>query len=169
MKLHTALLLTTIAPFSGLLLAQKPTPPFTVVLTSNEPKVNLGADVWVKIVWTNTSKVELNASHLWDDSSGLDYSYTLDFRDTDGRPVAQPPHNPRIGRTGSASFGTLKPGESRQAEIDLSRIYDLSHPGDYTLQASRRVPNELGGGIIKSNKITITIAPRPVPPDKPKS
>ena len=171
MKLYCPLLLATIAAFSSPLLAQKHAdkPPFTLLLTSNVPKVNLGTDVWVKIVWTNTSKVEMNDSHLWDDSSGLDYSYTLELRDTDGHPVAQVPHNHRIGLAGSASFGTLKPGDSRDDEINLSRIYNFSHPGDYTLQVSRHVPKELGGCVIKSNEITITIAPRPVPADKSKS
>jgi hypothetical protein len=170
MKLRIAFyLLMTIPAFSSyLLLAQKSLvkPPFTLVLTSKEPKVGLGNDVWVKIVWTNTSKVELNASSYWDSGSGRDYSYILDFRNGDGDPVAKIPNKSGIPPTFSAGFGTLKPGESRNNEIDLSRIFDLSHPGDYALQVSRRAPKELGGGVIKSNKITITIIPRPVPENK---
>ncbi|MGC1417703.1 MAG: hypothetical protein WA817_20615 [Candidatus Acidiferrum sp.] len=161
MRLHTALyLLATIPAFSSSLLAQKhpAKPPFTLVLTSKEPKVSLGADVWVKIVWTNTSKVELN-DNLYRDPSGLDFNYILDFQDSDGHPVTKA----RASVTGSAQFGTLKHGVSEDDGIDLSRLYVLSHPGHYTLQVSRRVPKELGGGLIKSNKITITIVPSPAP------
>jgi hypothetical protein len=163
MKLHAALyLLTTIFAFANPMLAQKqPTkPPFTLVLKAKEPKVSLGADIWVKIVWTNTSNVDLDASLYWDSSSGLDYNYILDFRDSDGHPVAKAPNKFGIPPTFSAGFGTLKSGDSRDNDINLSRLYDLSHPGNYTLQVSRRVPKELGHGVIKSNnKITIAIVP----------
>jgi hypothetical protein len=151
--------LTVTAPaIANPLLAQKhpAKPPFTLVLTAKEPKVSLGADVWVKIVWTNTSKVELN-DNLYRDQSGLDFNYILDFRDSDGHPVTKAPHNSHIGRTFSAQFGTLKPGVSEDDDIDLSRLYKLSRPGNYTLQVSRRVPKGLGNGVIKSNKITITL------------
>lgn len=148
-------LLSTIVAFANPLLAQHPTkPPFTLVLTSKDPKVSLGADLWVKIVWTNTSTVELNDNH-YRDPSGLDFNYILDFQDSDGHPVTKAP----TSATGSAEFATLKPGDSQNNDIDLSRLYKLSRPGDYTLQVSRRVPKELGGGAIKSNKITITIVP----------
>jgi hypothetical protein len=165
MRLHTALyLLTTIPAFSSPILAQKPAtkPPFTLVLTSKEPKVSMGASAWVKIVWTNTSNTELNAN-LYRDPSGLDYNYILDFRDSDGHPVAKAPHDSRVGRTFSGEFGALKAGDSLADDINLSRLYDLSHPGNYTLQVSRRVPKELGDGVIKSNEITIVIAPPPAP------
>jgi hypothetical protein len=35
--------------------------------------------------------------------------------------------------------------------------YDLSHPGEYTLQVNRAVPKELAGATVNSNTITITI------------
>ncbi|MGH9742184.1 MAG: hypothetical protein ACRD51_07500 [Candidatus Acidiferrum sp.] len=162
MRLNTALYLLTIIPaLSGPLIAQKQPakPPFTLVLTSAEPKFSLGADVWAKIVWTNTSTIALNDSLYRDTSSGRDYTYILDFRDSDGHHVATAP----MPSTFSAEFGTLKPGDSMNDDINLNRIYHLDHPGDYTLQVSRRVPKELGGGVIKSNKITITILPPPVP------
>lgn len=165
MKIHTALLLSTIAGLSSPLLAQKHTdkPPLTLVLMSDETKVSLGTDVFVKIVWTNTSKVELNAS-LYRYASGLDSNYTLDLRDSGRHSVAKRPPP----ATFSAEFGTLAPGHSMVDNIDLSRVFDLSHPGDYTLQVSRQVPKELGGGVIKSNTITITITPRPAPTNTPR-
>jgi hypothetical protein len=39
----------------------------------------------------------------------------------------------------------------------LTKFYDFSRPGNYTVQVSRAVPKELGGGTIKSNIVTITI------------
>lgn len=151
-----ASVLATIPALSSPLLAQKrpAKPPFTLVLTSDEPKVSLGADLLVKIVWTNTSKVELNAN-LYRFASGLDSNYTLDLEDSAGQPVTRRPPP----ATFNAEFGTLKPGNSMSDDINLSRLFRLTHPGDFTLQVSRFVPKELGGGVIKSNKITITLVP----------
>jgi hypothetical protein len=54
----------------------------------------------------------------------------------------------------------LQPGESLpKALLVLTKFYDLSGPGKYTIQVSRAVPKELGGGLIKSNAITVTITP----------
>jgi hypothetical protein len=40
----------------------------------------------------------------------------------------------------------------------------MSRPGKYTVQVSRAVPKELGGGTVKSNTLTITVVePTPEP------
>ena len=39
----------------------------------------------------------------------------------------------------------LQPGESFQDEMPVSQLYDLSRADDYYIQASRRIPTELGG------------------------
>jgi hypothetical protein len=60
--------------------------------------------------------------------------------------------------SGHAEFGTLKPGETITHDVNLLRLFYLKHPGKYTLRVSRAVPQDLGGGIIKSNIVTITLA-----------
>jgi hypothetical protein len=52
---------------------------------------------------------------------------------------------------------TLKPGESRDDEIILNQLFELSAPGNYSVQVSRAIPKELGPEPIKSNVTTITI------------
>jgi len=52
----------------------------------------------------------------------------------------------------------LQPGQSFQDEMPVNQLYDLSRADDYYLQASRRVPNELGNGAVKSNTVAITVA-----------
>lgn len=39
----------------------------------------------------------------------------------------------------------------------VTKFYDMSRPGKYTIQVSRAVPKELGGGTVKSNAITVTV------------
>jgi hypothetical protein len=52
----------------------------------------------------------------------------------------------------------LQPGESLlKAPLVVCKLYDLSRPGKYKIQVSRAVPEELGGGTIKCNVVTIAI------------
>jgi hypothetical protein len=41
----------------------------------------------------------------------------------------------------------------------ISRLYDLSQPGDYTIQLSRAVSDDPKNGVVKSNVITVTVTP----------
>jgi hypothetical protein len=39
----------------------------------------------------------------------------------------------------------------------VNQQYDLSRPGKYTIQVSRAIPQELGGGNVESNVIGFTV------------
>lgn len=67
------------------------------------------------------------------------------------------PDKSPIGRLFDATFGTLEPGKTITNEVNLRKIYEFSVPGRYVLQVSRRIPDALGGGVVKSNAITITV------------
>lgn len=61
----------------------------------------------------------------------------------------------------------LQPGESLPKNLlVLTKFYDMSRPGKYTVQVSRAVPKELGGGTVKSNTLTITVVERTPEPAK---
>ena len=132
-------------------------PPFTIVLVTPRPTVTLGSEVWITIRRTNTSDKDVNASAYIDKSTNLDLNYVLELRNSGGRPLPQVADKSPVGRFLDAQFGTLKPGETISNDINLLRLFDLKQPGKYTLQVSRRVPEALGGGVVKSNIITITI------------
>jgi len=53
---------------------------------------------------------------------------------------------------------TITPGETVSQKQRVSSLYDMSHAGKYTIQASRLVANAMGGGVVKSNIITITVS-----------
>lgn len=62
---------------------------------------------------------------------------------------------------GSFTAHMLKPGEFREEDIVVSKLYDLSQPGQYTISASRRLSNvstDPNSKIVaKSNTLTISI------------
>lgn len=155
------LLFILLVVLTGATPAQKPVKaPFTVVLTTENPNATLGSDVWVKVQWTNTSDKPLDSSANILDATNVDPNFLFELVDADGH--ALPMKVYKFPQTsGHAEFGTLKPGETIAPNINLIRLYDLKKPGKYTLQVARRVPEELGGGMIKSNKITIAIVSPP--------
>ena len=76
-------------------------------------------------------------------------------------PATSDRSEPRPLIRGSFTGSMLKPGESREEDIVVSELYDLSQPGRYTITASRRLSdlaNDPNSKIIaKSNALMITI------------
>ena len=145
------------AAVAGPVLGQKlPTKlPFALDLISGT-KASLSSGVWVKVRWTNTSEKALDSSANILDATNVDPNFLFDLSDKNGRPVPRKVYKfPET--SGHAEFGTLAPGSSIEHDINLMRLFELKQPGKYLIQVSRAVPKELGGGIVKSSSITITI------------
>ncbi len=51
----------------------------------------------------------------------------------------------------------LKSGASWQELLDIRRYFDMGRPGKYTISVQRKLPEELGVGVVKSNTITVTV------------
>lgn len=132
------------------------TQPFTLILEAEENPVKAGSEVKVEITLCNSSN---RAMHMSYGLSELDYAFEV--RDSQDR---IPPETEFARKSkGRGYFSSdhlfyLQLGESLpKAPLVVSKFYDLSRPGKYTIQVSRAVPKELGGGTIKSKAITITI------------
>jgi len=135
---------------------QSSAPPFTLTLGTEENSVKAGAEVKVDITLRNSSN---RAMHISYGLSEIDYAF--DVRDSQNR---IPPETEFARKSkGRPHFWSdtvfyLQPGESLpKALLVVSKFYDLSRLDKYTIQVSRAVPKELGGGVIKSNFITIAV------------
>jgi hypothetical protein len=136
--------------------SQSTTAPFTLTLEAEENLVKAGSEVKVDITLRNSSSREMYISY---GLSELDYAFEV--RDSQNR---IPPETEFARKSkGKAHFWndqifTLQPGESLpKAVLVLTKFYNMSHAGQTTVQVSRVVPKELGGGTIKSNTITISV------------
>ncbi len=133
-------------------------PPLTIVIAVETPVVKAGSGVSVNGRLTNTSSKPLDASGCYCGPSGLDSYLTWEVRDDKGHLAAKKvyPH-PELA-TGSAILDRIvKPGESLAGSQDIGRLFDMTRPGKYVIQASRRVSDEKDSEIVKSNKVTVTI------------
>jgi hypothetical protein len=138
--------------------------PFTLKLSASSEDVKAGSQVRIEIIFTNTSDQEIHLSRPPGDVPEAAYSYAFEVRDEKGELVPET----RYGRPfkdgtarirGSWAGWTLKPGESLKEASILNQLFDLSLPGRYTVRVSHEIPQGFGKGSVKSNTITITIAP----------
>jgi len=140
---------------------------FSIVITGPQKPVKAGSEVKVEIVLKNTSGRELTIGRT-NAVSQAEFHYLIEVRDDQGHPAPDTEYGRRImGREtkkrtilyGSDAFLTLKPNGTLEDEAVASKLYDLSRPGKCLIQVSRAVPKELGGGIVKSNFVSVTVTP----------
>ena len=60
---------------------------------------------------------------------------------------------------GSRILDTLPPRASYEKDLNLNRLFALTEPGTYTVELQKRIPKHLGSGVVRSNKVTVTITP----------
>ena len=109
---------------------------------------------------TNNSERTL---HLSLTNPAFDYRVTVQD-DKSGQPISETEQyrkmkelKKRHGLNTRLITVTLKPHDTCQDTIDLSYLYDLSHPGEYSIQVERCNPTELTAGSVQSNVIRGTI------------
>ena len=94
------------------------------------------------------------------------WDWEMDVRDSTGRPVGetdlfrQMKENLKNGSiiVSRNIIGTLRPNEKAQDVIEVQMFYDLSRPGEYSIQIQRTFP-DVAKDPIKSNRLTLTITP----------
>jgi len=125
--------------------------------------VKLGSEITIRVRKTNTSDHPITKLGPENGASGL----ALEVLDSNGNPV--PPHKqtdkwirgggPGAGVNGDPKSFELQPGESRTDYAFLSRWFDLTNPGTYTIQVSEHVSNAPNSALVESNKLIVTITP----------
>lgn len=160
-------LLMAIATVARCQVAQTTQPPFSLTLSTPTPKVESGSAVYIKIVMKNLSDHDINCTP--NETNGLDTAFEYAVKDGNGRPVESwEKKHPEVGQVFNPRLPrSLKPSESTNSEGVVSAHYDMTQPGEYTIQVSRRVSNDPKDGVVNSNKITVTVVdstPKPPPP-----
>jgi hypothetical protein len=169
-QIRSLLLVAIVAAF-GAKLAPSAQPPLTITISfSDGDVVKTGSGILVFVTLTNHSDKTASSSQ---DYAGY---YTMDVKDARGisAPDSEDGRKARAHMDacrnstkkdvcGGRKFGgiglisQLKPGESWHEELLITKYYDMSRPGKYTIQLERKLPEELGKGTVRSNPITVTV------------
>jgi hypothetical protein len=134
--------------------------PFTLVISSEAKSFKTGSAVEIKLSMTNNSDRDIDTSAAISDLTGVDPNFLFEVRDAAGNLVSKRVYEHPELATGRAILNrVIKPGKSLEETSDLSRLYDMRRPGEYDVQASRRASESKEDGIVKSNRIRITVTP----------
>ena len=146
----------------GLVMVIKAAAPDPIQLMISAPEgPQDGSSVELTATLTNKSEHDVTILQIRGDFSGY---YTLNVLNVQHNRVEQQREVERdSGLLSSLSGITLKPGEHTQETIELGRMYDLTEPGTYVIQAERSVREFKGIAIshLTSNQIKVEIAAHP--------
>lgn len=120
-----------------------------------------GAPVVVIVTMINNSKRTVHYS-----LTNPVFDYVMDVRDASGNSVSETEHFRQMKEglksglriTGRNILVTLEPDQTQQDTIEISNLYDLGRPGDYSIEVKREFP-EVGKDPVRSNRLKITITP----------
>lgn len=120
-----------------------------------------GAPVFVIVTMMNDSKRTVHCSLT---HPGLDYG--MDVRDASGNAVPPTEHFRQMKEALKSGFRmtarnilvTLEPHQTQQDTIEVSFLYDLSRPGEYSIEVGREF-HEVGKDPVRSNRLKLTITP----------
>ena len=142
--------------------------PFALVLTTKTPKVRMGSVPEFAVTITNCSGKALNLTASFPQAGPLDTSFHLYITDPEGKRVEPGSYHKFL--PGEVYTGTslilqrLGPGRAyTQPAYNLSWRYKFDKAGTYLIQVARKFPKESGGGVLKSNVITIAVTKRRAP------
>ncbi len=137
---------------------------FSLTIAAPKEPVKEGEELQLLVTVTNTSNRTISfitsPGPIPEDS----LLYEINVRDAQGNPAPASAYlrtrDKRIPIDYGSRFArTLKPGESFVDQVTVTRFYDLSGPGEYTISVSRPMPprQSLGKGSVKSNAVTVTV------------
>lgn len=146
--------------------AKHPVASFSLHISTPEAVVKAGAAVPIDIVITNTSDHEIAIGRSNGPMQG-EFHHELHVLDSSGKAVARTKWGHKLkGEVGpgedsvitfSDVIGTLQPGQTLKDGLFANAIFDLTHPGKYTLQIERIDADTKA--VVKSNVITVTVTP----------
>ena len=132
--------------------------PLSIVISAPQSVLRVGSEVRLEVTLTNTSSRRML---IQERNSATDYE--IDVRDERGTAVPENDYGrklkePPVMPMNSRNFGIyLQPNESTKESIALSDLYDLSRPGKYSIQVERGVSDNPKDGVVKSNKVILTV------------
>lgn len=121
--------------------------------------INVGSELFITVHLTNVSKHNLAFDYDKDSRTGVSFAHRYEVTSQGKSAQRRTISHPEIGSTGHGwPDQVLKPGESMDVSGDhISGLFDLSRPGEYTIQLFRAIRDDPKRGFVKSNTITVVV------------
>jgi hypothetical protein len=138
-------------------------PRFTLTITAAKSSVPVGSPMALVAEMKNVSDRNIYTGVVVTGDGVQLHHIDIRFLDKDGKPVPETDHgmlihfrHPRGSTMINHAFSMpVPPGESATEDFDLAKEFDLTKPGEYSVQAQRLdYPTQT---LVKSNTMTFTI------------
>ena len=144
--------------------AERPTKPgdggatFLIAITAPNNEVQIGADARVVISLQNLAEHQILFAHR-PGTNNPEFSYTIHVRNAAGRVVEETAYGrqARLQQTENHTVDYVQPGQSAVQTAHLTRLVNLSRPGEYRVRVSRKDPESQV--VVESNEITLDVVP----------
>ncbi|MFI5096928.1 MAG: hypothetical protein ACHQT6_03040 [Candidatus Acidiferrales bacterium] len=148
---------------------QTPAPKYSLTVSLRESTVKAGGFVMLEITIKNITDKDIMVGKI---VGSAESGYEIAVTDSEGKPAAETSYGCKIHGKEPRGIMTdqysemlvrLKPGETTDGFIYLSRVYDFTRPGKYTVQLSDTVYESDADvkadrkTVIKSNSVTLTV------------
>lgn len=151
--------------------AQGTQTPFVIHIIQADNTATHKAGLAIQITLVNTSDHILTLTQaVAHYGAQLDFSISMQHKDGTPAPmkecsvggvIAENPESEAHCRAvkSAVSYKTvnIQPAQKLQEFAVVSDLYDVDAPGEYVIEVSRRIPNALGGGAVKSNRLNVTL------------
>ena len=131
---------------------------FQIVISAPNNEVQVGADARVVISLQNLAEHQILFAHR-PGTNNPEFSYTIRVRNAAGRVVEETVYGrqARLQQTEARTVDYVQPGQSTAQTAHLTRLVNLSRPGEYTVRVSRKDPETQV--VVESNEITLDVVP----------
>ena len=133
---------------------------YTVTIVTAKPVVEMGSQVDVGIILTNTSQRPLAVTAVAPEMAELNYA--VQVQKGDGSPAMMTSYYQHLRShiTWGGKTMLLQSGKKQESDLDLNRLYDLEAPGVYTIQVTRIGPTKpMNPSPVSSKTLTLTVTP----------
>jgi hypothetical protein len=142
-------------------------PLFSVTLEAPKGALRPGAKVVLRVTLINTSDHNIPFKRTNNPQSNEEFRYVVDVEDSSGKPA---PASAQVrALEGQITMLEdinnhaywLKPGESYSDDLEITKLFDLSHPGEYKVWVSKELLSRhpRPEDTVKSNAVTVVVQP----------
>ena len=132
---------------------------FLIAISAKSDEVQAGGDAQIVVTLRNLTDHEILFPHR-PGSNNAEFSYTIVVRNKAGKVLGETAYGREARErqhTESRTVDYVQPGQSSVQTTNLARLVNLTRPGEYRVQVSRRDP--ASGVVVESNEIAVDVVP----------
>lgn len=135
-----------------------------VQLEISTPKMQFptGSPITLTITLSNLSDVPITIGRVVGREQA-EVDYTVLVKDTNGKLLPESKYGYAAANNRlivSRTTATIPPGGTLSQRSIITRLYDMTSPGEYVVTVQRALPTVRSGLVVSSNQLTLRIVPK---------